>query len=253
MAGQAALLENGPLAGGPGGFQNVVIPCVAQTDGDTVNLRVPNYVQWFHGYTEQKTFGTIADAAPTGPIFVDVEGLGQKPVYVGAAIAEDAILEGDYFQITYDSALGTDGGFHLLNWSRLASSGFTLTTVGTSGPATFLGGILNIPVYSDAGNIHIVTDANPVTALADDGVIVLNKAAPSNTTITLPQVALRNGLPLTIVDFNGNGGDITVLPDGAETIMSLAQAVIISNGAGVGLAGLLVITPNVALQGWFSS
>ncbi len=89
--------------------------------------------------------------------------------------------------------------------------------------------------------------------LAGDGVIILNKSAPSDTPIALPAVAGRAGLKLTIVDFNGNGQMITITPNGIETIMSLAQAILYSSAPGAGSAALINLTPSVDLGGWYAS
>lgn len=254
MPAATQLLPDSVYSGQPAGFLNLVIPGRPTTTGGVIALELPVYSQWIGTLTDQQVFGCRADATPTGDIYLDVEGIGEKPVYSGTTIADGAITEGDFVQFAYDAALAPDGGFHLLNWSRPGGgTAISLTTDGTFGPASLAGGVLNIPVYEGVGEILFVEDANPVTVLADDGVIVLNKLAPSNTTINLPDVALRNGLPLTIVDFNGNGGEITVNPNGAQTIMSLASATLISNGAGVGTAPVLNLTPNVALNGWYQT
>lgn len=250
--GTASLLES-PLSGQPAGFQNVVIPAQPVTDGGTITMFLASNAQWFGELTNQQVFGAIADATPTGDIYVDIEGLGPKPVYAGAAIANGVIAGGDYFQIAYNQALLPDGGFHLLNWSQGQGTSFVLTTVGTSGPATFVGGILNIPEYSVVGETVVVTGAGPVVVLADDGLIILNKLAPSPTSIQLPDVSLRNGLPLTIVDYAGNAGDITILPSGVETIMGLASATLVSNGQGVGLAASITLVPSVDIDGWIQN
>jgi hypothetical protein len=248
------LLPSGPLSGQPAGFLNLVIPCYSETDGDTISLVIPAFMQWWGEPTDQQVFGTIADAAPTGPIFATIDGSPDaKPVYSGTAVATTgAIQTGDYYQLAYDSALAPDGGYHLLNWSRLAASEtLSLTTVGTSGPATLIAGVLNIPIYAGDPQIVIVTDSDPVIVLADDDIIVLNKDVAGDTSIILPEVALRNGRPLQIVDYKGNAQTITVTPNGAEEIMSLATMTLISNGAGAGLAAAVSITPNTELEGWF--
>lgn len=137
---------------------------------------------------------------------------------------------------------------------------FTLTTSGASGPATYdVGtGILNIPVYAgSASTQQIITTPGTVDVADTDVLIALNKGAPSATLINLPSVSTRggdpdnSGTPLQITDFAGNGGDITVVPDGAETIMGLSQAVIGSYGPGVGGAAALTLIPSIALGGWY--
>lgn len=102
------------------------------------------------------------------------------------------------------------------------------------------------------GNEHVVTTAGAVTVAAGDGRVVINKAAPSATAITLPSVVSRSGLPLVIADFGGNGGDITITPNGSETVMGLSSATLISNAQGVGTAGSITLYPSTAANGWIA-
>mgnify|MGYP001591579658 CR=1 FL=1 len=97
--------------------------------------------------------------------------------------------------------------------------------------------------------IVVQTGAGPFT-LTDEVWLVLNKAAPSATSIVLPAVATRmtSGL-LWVVDWAGNAGDITFTPNGAETIMGLASWIVGSSG-GAGLGGKICLKPSVALSGW---
>lgn len=240
-------IAESPSYGNPAGFQNVVIPCMALTDGDTITMLMASETQWFGSLTDQQVFGAKADAAPTGDIFAAV-GNEVKPVYFGSAVANGVIAAGDYFQICYDVVLDA---FHLLNWSQPGSGGaLNLTTIGTSGPATLVADTLNIPVYGDTGETVIIAGAGPVVVLADDGLIILNKTIASATSIILPDVALRNGLPLVIVDWAGNAGDITLTPSGAELIMGLPQAVLASTGQGAGSAAAVTLLPSVDINGW---
>lgn len=237
-----------PQRGTPGGFVNVVVACDAETSGDTISLAPNGLTQFSNQYYDHLVLGFIADLTPSaGPLFVIVNDLEEKPLYLGTDVADDSdVAEGDYCQIAYDSLLGTDGGFYLLNWTKLGSGSITLTTDGSSGPATLIDGILNIPVYSSTsgGVTQIYTTPGPFTAAADDGAIVLNKAVASPTTINLGPVAARDGLPLTISDAGGNAGDITITPNGAETIMGGASYI-------VGSGGSATFYPNVDLNGWY--
>lgn len=103
-----------------------------------------------------------------------------------------------------------------------------------------------------SGNIVIAT-GDTVMVGPLDGVIILNRAAPkSTTTIDLPLVSARVGaLPLRIVDWSGNAGDVAVIAAGSDTVMGLSQAVLTSNGQGLGLAAAQTIFPLTALNGWF--
>lgn len=253
MAGSSRTIVESPFYGNPAGFVNEVIPCVAVTDGALISMVLPTGLQWWGELTQQQVFGAIATVAPVGDILADVNELGALPVYQGGVLANGLIGVGDYFELCYDSSLGADGGFHLLNWDNAGSgTSITLTTNGNSGPATLVGGVLNIPDYSSGGNTHIVTDSNPVVVLADDGTIIFNQPTPNVTTaVSLPDVALRNGLPLVLSDFGGNAGDIVLTPSGAETIMGLSSATLGSGGQGVGTAASITLVPSVALSGWY--
>lgn len=95
-----------------------------------------------------------------------------------------------------------------------------------------------------AGNVVVKTTSGGVTIGATDGVLLLNKGAPSSTAVTLPAVSGRNGLALHTADFAGNGGDITFTPNGSETIMGAATWVI-------GSGGYLTLYPSTSLGGWY--
>lgn len=236
-------LRQHPFFGTPGGYLNLVIPCFSVTTLDTIELTSIGLVQFSNKYYDQEVFGFIADATPTaGPLFANVNDLGDVAIYLGSSPAGDAAITlGDYCQLVYDSALGTDGGFHLFNWTQAGNGGLSLTTVGTSGPATLAGGVLNVPDYSSSGTERIETTAGPFIVLATDGALILNKAVPSATSVILGPVAARDGLPLTITDFGLNAGDITITPNGAETVpISI-----------VGSGGSIILVPSVALNGWY--
>src|SRR5262245_28606026 len=84
---------------------------------------------------------------------------------------------------------------------------------------------------------QVVTGAGTVICAAETDAIILNKAAPSVTPITLPTLVSRNGKLLAISDFAGNGGDITITPATGERIHGLTANtpwVIGSGGAGLG-------------------
>lgn len=95
---------------------------------------------------------------------------------------------------------------------------------------------------------YIVTTAGPFTVTTET-YFALNKAAPSVTAIALPAVASRSEQALTIVDWAGNAGDITITPNGAETIEGLASWILASSG-GAGFGGRIILRPSVDLNGW---
>lgn len=98
----------------------------------------------------------------------------------------------------------------------------------------------------------IVTSAGAVSVAADIGAVLINKSAPSATPISLPAVSTRYGLALKVSDFAGNGGDVTITPFGAETIMGLSTAILGSFGPGVGSAASITLYPSTALSGWYA-
>lgn len=66
----------------------------------------------------------------------------------------------------------------------------------------------------------------PYNATASDSYLLVDVAGP--VTINLPTIASRGGLPLTIKDGSSAAAtnNITIIPNGAETIDTLAQIVI---------------------------
>lgn len=245
-----------PYAGQPAGFVGLIVPCDGVVLGAVIELASNGFTQWPNQYMDQMIFGFAADEDVTGDVVANVDGLSSIPVFEGDDQATTgAISLGDYCWLSYDGALGIDGGFHLLNWTKVALGGISLTTIGNSGPATLIGSVLNIPVYSSSsgGTTQIITTAAPVVVQPGDGMIILDKNAPSATAVSLPSVHTRNGLPLTINDYAGNGGDITLTPDIGETVMGLSTAVIGSNGQGIGTAGNVTLIPNTTLNTWLQA
>ncbi len=105
-------------------------------------------------------------------------------------------------------------------------------------------------INAQLGTIQIVTLAGPVVVRPLDRLVVLNKAIASATAVALGTVAARPYLDLTIVDWAGTAGPITLTPFGAEKIMGLPQAVLLSGPAGVGSAATITLGPVVDLDGW---
>ncbi len=100
------------------------------------------------------------------------------------------------------------------------------------------------------GNVIKVTAAGTVTVGPSTTAVLIQKASPSPTPINLPSILARSGLPLHVADINGNGGDITLTPDGTEKIMGVAPWTISSGGV-PGLGGSLTINPSTDINGWF--
>lgn len=99
----------------------------------------------------------------------------------------------------------------------------------------------------------IVTAAGAVSVPATIAIVALNKASPSATSLLLPSVASRAGLSLTVVDFAGNGGDVTLTAAAGETIMGQASTTLISNGQGMGMAASVTLFPSTGLAGWLAT
>lgn len=109
------------------------------------------------------------------------------------------------------------------------------TALSRLGPATFA----DPTVQTGAGPFNITTE----------GLLVLNKATASATTVQLPDTTVRHSVPLRIIDWKGNAGDITILPTGTDTIEGLASWTLGSGGA-PGTGGSITLLPSTALSGW---
>lgn len=85
-------------------------------------------------------------------------------------------------------------------------------------------------------SVRTVTAAGDVTIVDADDTILVNKTVGAATTVNLVTSAGRTR-PLTIVDLKGDAGTnaITIVPDGAETIVGLAEWVIGNNQGSVRL------------------
>lgn len=101
--------------------------------------------------------------------------------------------------------------------------------------------------YGNAGTnvpVRVVSTAGSITAAATDTTIVTNLSSVGAVALVLPTVASRNGLPLTVADFSGNG-TITITPDASNTGGIQGQANWV-----VSPYGNQQFTPNAALNGW---
>lgn len=124
-------------------------------------------------------------------------------------------------------------------------------TIGENGTVV---DITEVPITGGGGgNTVIETGNGPYTVAADTSRLVLNRAVGGNSVVNLGAVAARGGLGLSIVDWAGNAGQITVNPNGAETIMGLPVGMVVSVGQGIGAAGLLNLTPDTTLNGWIQT
>lgn len=102
-------------------------------------------------------------------------------------------------------------------------------------------------------NPIIVTTPGPFLVDPLTRAMILNKAVASPTTIQLGGVVARAGLPFSLSDWGGDGGDVTLLPAAGETIMGLASATLSSLAQGFGTAASTTIYPSGALSGWYTT
>lgn len=122
-------------------------------------------------------------------------------------------------------------------------------TVNDSGTIT---AIAQVPISGGGGGGNTVINTVGGTIAVDPAtsLLILNAAVPGVVVLNLGTVAARAGLGLTIVDWLGNCGTITVNPAGGETVMGLPTAGVISVAQGVGTGAVLRLEPNAALAGW---
>ncbi|TAK50229.1 MAG: hypothetical protein EPO23_03215 [Xanthobacteraceae bacterium] len=92
---------------------------------------------------------------------------------------------------------------------------------------------------------RIVTAAGAVAINDVDDIVVISKTVGAATTVNLPASAARPR-PIRIVDgkYDAATHAITIVPNGAETIMGGASFVVDSNGASI------ILTPLADGSGW---
>jgi hypothetical protein len=80
-------------------------------------------------------------------------------------------------------------------------------------------------------NYTTVTGTGTYPVAVTDNIILINKTVPAANSVQLPAASSRGGFPITIKDLKGDAAtnNITVLPNGAETIDGLLSVVINSN------------------------
>lgn len=96
-------------------------------------------------------------------------------------------------------------------------------------------------------DVRVVTASGTITATATDAGIAVNKSVAAATAVQLGPVAARLGMPLRIIDWKGDAetNNITILPNGAETIMGEVSLVLASNKASV------MLYPSINLSTWY--
>jgi hypothetical protein len=132
-----------------------------------------------------------------------------------------------------------------------AGSGFTLTTTGSSGAATFSGGTLNIPVYTGGGSSGTVTNFSVAAVPAWE-------TASVATSTTTPALTLAAATGLTSHKFVGTCGSSTTaalcsIVAGDLPTISLTSGVSgllpIANGGTATSSPALVAGTNVTITG----
>lgn len=94
--------------------------------------------------------------------------------------------------------------------------------------------------------------ANSDTVNDGTAILVLNKPTPGNTDLYLPPVANRGGgLDLTIVDWTANAADLTIHPNGSESIAKSGQSslVLTTPDPSIALSPIRLV-PDTTLGGW---
>lgn len=78
-----------------------------------------------------------------------------------------------------------------------------------------------------------ITAAGDITVLPTDVVILVAKTVPAATNILLPTSVSRNGVPLTVKDYGGNGqaNNYRFVMAGSETLDGFTQSQADGNGA----------------------
>jgi hypothetical protein len=80
-------------------------------------------------------------------------------------------------------------------------------------------------------NYTTITGSGTYPVAGSDNIILINKTVAAASSVQLPAAAIRGGFPVTIKDLKGDAAtnNITILPDGSETIDGLSSVVINSN------------------------
>lgn len=239
------------------------VPIGTAQEQDTNDFANAGWITQFETSTSSPPSDTCvrannADLSLATKLYIDVTTMGGTSM---ATILDDldpgAKTVNNTIRLT-DLAVGADA-----SWQVTAVTDHTtwkeLDITGHSGATSFSAGTLlalqremsGADGFGTTPNELVVTTAGPFT-ITNETALILNKAAPSATTINLPAVASRGGLALTITDWGGNAGDITITPNGAEKIQGLAASMtLVSGGQGPGIAASVTLKPNSSLSGWY--
>ena len=90
---------------------------------------------------------------------------------------------------------------------------------------------LDSAIQTGKGQLDIITAAGAVNVGTLEAGVAINKTVGAATTVNLPAACVRNGLPVIVKDMKGDAAtnNITVVPNGADTIDGHANDVIAIN------------------------
>lgn len=181
------------------------------------------------GYIPMSVNGVYADAS--GSIII--------PVGAGSITAVTATLPlsssgGVTPNISISQANSiSDGYLSSTDWNTFDSKqdAITLTTIGTSGAATFIGNVLNIPQYSSGGGTVTSVQLNAGTGISLSG---------TNPITTSGIITITNDLPDQIVSLSTTGTGLSVTGSYPNFTLENTlpdQTVSLTAGAGIGITG----------------
>jgi hypothetical protein len=158
----------------------------------TKNFSLGELLQLFSSNFPAATLQAVLDAGNIATQNINLTGTINVTLIKPTNIEDMLGSQGTTFQILSKAI----GGF---NWVDPPVS-ITLTTTGSSGPSTLIGGVLNIPVYT--GGIGTIPNLQQVT---DKGATTTNDITVSKATGTsfFQAIAGGNSLTLQVNDVNG--------------------------------------------------
>jgi hypothetical protein len=153
---------------------------------------------------------------------------------------------------TVSGPFRSENGFEQLvdgEWVPVSGGGssLSLTTTGTSGPATLVGSNLNIPNYATGGGGGSVTQYITTMGLPGGGYAYLNLPLPTTATvgdtyeIIIQPTLLQNGVNTAVeIGFDGYPGNAAFI-GGVQTIVAVGS--LVASGAVYAGSFVLINTP----------
>ena len=179
---------------------------------------------------------------PTGSDVVKADVIGLTKLRLRQRVADaDEIRNTDFsgqYGGLYVASIGADFNFD--------ASDTTTADDGANCIIDFVGGRFKRVAVNVSLTQRLVTASGAVAVASDDSdIIVVKKTVGAATTVNLPAAADRAN-PVRIVDgkYDAATNNITIVPDGSETLMGGASYVIDSNGASI------TLTPLADGSGW---